>query len=110
MTAWIVEYGIDAPTNHINSKLSESESRLLVTKLRERYMDSQEVVIHVRFAPNGRVIQISERPAKLTPNQWFDVLHTRAGSAYRPLARGRGAFRLSRTAVDHFKQQTAGHR
>nr|WP_128947951.1 MULTISPECIES: hypothetical protein [Bradyrhizobium] len=71
-------------------------------------MNSQEVIIHVRFAPNGRVIQISERPAKLNPNQWFDVLNTRASSAYRPLARGRGVFRLSRTAVDAFKQESAG--
>nr|WP_036014880.1 hypothetical protein [Bradyrhizobium yuanmingense] len=70
-------------------------------------MNSQEIVIHVRFAPNGRVIQISERPAKLTPDQWFDVLNTHASSAYRPLTRGRGIFRLSRTAVDVFKQETA---
>ncbi|OPY94649.1 hypothetical protein A5906_12815 [Bradyrhizobium sacchari] len=71
-------------------------------------MNSQEIIIHVRFAPNGRVIQISERPAKLTPNQWFDVLNTRASSAYRPLARGRGMFRLRRTAVDAFKQESTG--
>ncbi len=37
-------------------------------------MSIQEVIIHLRFAPNGKVIQISERPAKLTPNQWFEVL------------------------------------
>ncbi|MGY3238017.1 hypothetical protein ACVWZ4_001325 [Bradyrhizobium sp. USDA 4472] len=71
-------------------------------------MDSQEIIIHLRFAPNGRVIQINERPAKLSPNQWFDVLNTRDASAYRPLSRGRGVFRLSRTAVDDFKQQTEG--
>ncbi|MCP1854681.1 MULTISPECIES: hypothetical protein [unclassified Bradyrhizobium] len=70
-------------------------------------MNVQEVIIHVRFAPNGRVVQISERPAKLTPNQWFEVLNARAGAAYRPLARGRGIFRLSRTAVEAFKQETA---
>lgn len=70
-------------------------------------MDSQQVIIHVRFAPNGRVVQIGERPAKLTPNQWYEVLNSRAGSAYRPLARGRGVFRLTRTAVDAFKQETA---
>ncbi|MDA9424387.1 hypothetical protein XH97_20040 [Bradyrhizobium sp. CCBAU 53380] len=70
-------------------------------------MNSQEIIIHVRFAPSGRVIQISERPAKLTPDQWFDVLNARACSAYRPLTRGRGIFRLSRTAVDVFKQETA---
>ncbi|RXG90783.1 hypothetical protein EAS61_18540 [Bradyrhizobium zhanjiangense] len=70
-------------------------------------MNSQEVIIHVRFGPNGRVIQISERPAKLTPNQWFDVLNVRASSAYRPLACGRGIFRLRRTAIEAFKQETA---
>ncbi|MCP1835806.1 hypothetical protein ACVIIY_001952 [Bradyrhizobium sp. USDA 4515] len=70
-------------------------------------MNVQEVIIHVRFAPNGRVVQISERPAKLTPNQWFEVLSARASSAYRPLARGRGIFRLSRTTVEAFKQETA---
>ncbi|WP_027571414.1 hypothetical protein [Bradyrhizobium sp. WSM1743] len=70
-------------------------------------MNSQEVIIHVRFGTNGRVIQISERPAKLTPNQWFDVLNVRASSAYRPLACGRGIFRLSRTAIEAFKQETA---
>ncbi|MCK1296669.1 hypothetical protein IVB33_28375 [Bradyrhizobium sp. 24] len=64
-----------------------------------------QIIIHVRFAPNGRVIQISERPATLTPDQWFDVLKTRAGSAYRPLSRGRGVFRVTRAAVDTFKQK-----
>ncbi|APO50385.1 hypothetical protein ACVIW2_004315 [Bradyrhizobium huanghuaihaiense] len=71
-------------------------------------MSLQQIIIHVRFAPNGRVIQIGQRPGKLTPNGWFDVLNTRASSAYQPLARGRGVFRLSRTAVDTLKQETAG--
>ncbi|UGA42084.1 hypothetical protein HU230_0027585 [Bradyrhizobium quebecense] len=69
-------------------------------------MNSQQVIVHVRFAPNGRVVQISERPAKLTPNQWFDVLNARASSSYRPIARGRGVFRLTRTAIETFKQET----
>ncbi|WXC84623.1 hypothetical protein WDK88_38810 [Bradyrhizobium septentrionale] len=51
-------------------------------------------------------MQISERPAKLTPNQWFDVLNARASSSYRPIARGRGVFRLTRTAIETFKQET----
>ncbi|UGY00457.1 hypothetical protein [Bradyrhizobium quebecense] len=69
-------------------------------------MNSQQVIVHVRFAPNGRVVQISERPAKLTPNQWFDVLNARASSSYRLIARGRGVFRLTRTAIETFKQET----
>ncbi|WP_076861954.1 hypothetical protein [Bradyrhizobium mercantei] len=70
-------------------------------------MNSQQVIIHVRFAPNGTVVQISGRPAKLTPHQWFDVLNARAGHAYRPLAGGRGVFRLTRAAVDAFRQEAA---
>ncbi|MGY4315202.1 hypothetical protein ACVWW1_004529 [Bradyrhizobium sp. JR3.5] len=73
-------------------------------------MNSQQVIIHVRFAPNGRVVQISERPGKLTPNQWFDVLNARSGSAYQPLARGRGVFRLNRIAVEALKQDTTRSR
>ncbi|MCK1623398.1 hypothetical protein IVA98_09285 [Bradyrhizobium sp. 160] len=64
-----------------------------------------QIIIHVRFAPNGRVIQISECPPRLTPDQWFDVLKARADSAYRSRPRGRGVFRLTRAAVDTFKQQ-----
>jgi len=64
-----------------------------------------QIIIHVRFAPNGRVIQISERPAKLTPDQWFDLLKARADSAYHLLSGGRGVFRLTRAAVDTFKQE-----
>ncbi|SFN91307.1 hypothetical protein SAMN05216573_12623 [Bradyrhizobium sp. Rc3b] len=70
-------------------------------------MNSQQIMIHVRFAPDGRVIQISERPAMLTRNEWFDVLNTRASSAYRPLSRGRGIFQLSRAAIEAFQQETA---
>ncbi|WGR93588.1 hypothetical protein MTX19_31615 [Bradyrhizobium sp. ISRA464] len=73
-------------------------------------MNAQQVIIHVRFAPDGTVAQISERPAKLTPNQWFNVLNARAGHAYRPLARGCGLFRLPRTAVDAFRLEAVRRR
>ncbi|TGN75006.1 hypothetical protein EOW77_0033300 [Bradyrhizobium yuanmingense] len=55
-----------------------------------------QIIIHVRFASNGSVLQISERPPRLT----------RASSAYRPLAHGRGLFCLTRAAVDALRQQT----
>ncbi|MET4221072.1 hypothetical protein ABIB00_006307 [Bradyrhizobium sp. LB14.3] len=64
-----------------------------------------QITIHVRFAPNGRVIQISERPARLTPDQWFDVLRDRR-LCLSPTVPGRGVFRLTRAAVDAFKQET----
>jgi len=34
-------------------------------------MDSANVMIHVRFAPNGTVIEISERPPGVSPQDWF---------------------------------------
>ena len=30
-------------------------------------MESQKVLIHARFAPNGAVVEISERPTALVP-------------------------------------------
>jgi hypothetical protein len=94
-------------TKHITVEILGVRSGSLELSKKVIGMNSQQVIIHVRFAPNGRVIQISERPAKLTPNQWFDVLNARASSAYRALARGRGIFQLSRTAIEAFKQEAA---
>lgn len=70
--------------------------------------DKETVIIHARFAPNGTVVEISERPAGLTPQDWFNFLSEKARDVYRTLAGGRGVFRLSRTEVDALKQETAG--
>ena len=61
-------------------------------------MESQIVLVHVRFAPNGVVVEISERPAALSPQEWFNSLCDKASDAYQPLAGGRGVFRLTRPA------------
>jgi hypothetical protein len=68
-------------------------------------MDTQSVIIHARFAPNGTVVEIGERPQGLTPQQWFDVLSDKAANAYQSLAGGRVVFRLTRSAVDALKQE-----
>lgn len=69
-------------------------------------MESQSVLIHVRFAPNGIVVEISERPPALSPQDWFNALCDRASNAYQPLAGGRGVFRLTRAVVDAFKAES----
>jgi hypothetical protein len=69
-------------------------------------MESQNVLVHVRFAPNGAIVEISERPAGLSPQEWFNSLCDKASDVYQPLAGGRGLFRLTRTAVDAFKAET----
>jgi hypothetical protein len=70
-------------------------------------MDLQNVVLHARFAPNGTVVEISERPASLSPQQWFNFLSDKAGNAYQTLAGGRGVFRLTRSGVDALKHEAA---
>jgi hypothetical protein len=62
-------------------------------------MDDTKVIIHVRFAPNGQVTEIGERPASLAPQAWFATLSDRAGTSYQPLSGGRGVFRLTRGEI-----------
>ena len=70
-------------------------------------MESETVLIHVRFAPNGAVVEIGERPRALSPQQWYDRLCEKAGSAYQSLAGGRAVFRLTRAEVDALKADGA---
>jgi hypothetical protein len=67
----------------------------------------EQVIIHVRFAPNGKVTEIGERPAAVEAQDWFNALTVRAGGHYQPLAGGRGVFRLTRDEVSRFQQQAA---
>jgi hypothetical protein len=67
-------------------------------------MDTQSVVLHARFAPNGTVVEISERPSSLTPQDWFNFLSDKAGDVYQTLAGGRGVFRLTKAELDALKQ------
>jgi len=70
-------------------------------------MEPQDVIIHARFAPNGIVIEISERPSGLTAQEWFNFLSDKTSNAYQSLAGGRGVFRLTRAEVDALKQEAA---
>jgi hypothetical protein len=73
----------------------------------ESTTDAQNVLIHVRFAPNAAVVEISERPAGVSGQDWFYLLSDKAASVYQPLAGGRGVFRLTRAAVDAIKAEAA---
>jgi len=62
-----------------------------------------QVMIHVRFAADGSVTEIGERPPELTAQEWFNRLSRRAGNRLEALSGGRGFFRLERSEVDSFK-------
>ncbi|MDO9708907.1 hypothetical protein [Paracraurococcus lichenis] len=70
-------------------------------------MENPEVMIHVRFAPNGTVMEIGERPQTVAPQAWFDLLSEKASDSYRTYAGGRGSFSLPRAAVDALKGAAA---
>jgi len=60
-------------------------------------------VIHVRFAPDGTVFEIGERPESIDANQWFAKLSGVAAGAFQALSGGRGVFRIDRAALDALK-------
>lgn len=64
----------------------------------------ENTVIHVRFAPNGSVVEIGERPEALSPQQWFNWLSLNIPAAYRALAGGRGVFKVASTDVDMLRK------
>lgn len=69
-------------------------------------MDTANVAVHVRFAPNGTVVEIGERPASLSPQEWFDFLSEKVGeTTYQPFSGGRGLFRVSREQIDALKAE-----
>jgi hypothetical protein len=51
------------------------------------------VVIDVRFHPNGLVNMINQKPANMAPQDWFDFL-CKQSAPFRPLAGGRGTFAI----------------
>lgn len=67
-----------------------------------------ECLIHVRFAPDGTVREIGERPQGVPAQDWFGYLCRHTQNCYQPLSGGRGLFRLSRTEVDRLKAACGG--
>ena len=72
-------------------------------------MTDHLVAIHVRFANDGSVAEISQRPAPLSPQQWFNALSEGAApDVYRALAGGRGVFRLPQAEIDSVLAKVSG--
>jgi hypothetical protein len=66
-------------------------------------MEKDQVMIHVRFAPNGSVTEIGERPSTLSAQDWFNLLTRSTTDCYESLSGGRALFRLPRQQVDQLK-------
>jgi hypothetical protein len=66
-------------------------------------MTTNSVIIHVRFAPDGSVSEIGERPASLSPRQWFDRLCDKYPRGFQALAGGRGVYRVAPAEVEALK-------
>jgi len=66
-------------------------------------MEQESLMIHVRFAPDGSVTEIGERPPGLPAQAWFNLLSDKALGRYQAYAGGRGLFRLPRELVQELK-------
>ena len=69
-------------------------------------MSESNVMIHVRFSPDGTVSEIAERPASQSAQEWFKHLTVAAGNRFETLSGGRGLFRLGREELDRIKATT----
>jgi hypothetical protein len=70
-------------------------------------MENDQVMIHVRFAPNGSVTEIGERPTALSAQEWFNLLTRSTIDRYETLSGGRALFRLPREEIDLLKSSAA---
>lgn len=66
-----------------------------------------QILIHVRFSPDGSVTEIGERPRDIGAQTWFNHLSRSAGNAYQALSGGRGVFRLSPEGLEQAKDAFA---
>ena len=70
-------------------------------------MENDQIMIHVRFAPNGTVASIGERPGTLSEQDWFNLLASSTTDSYETLSGGRALFRLPKLQVDQLKSSAA---
>ena len=70
-------------------------------------MENDEIMIHVRFSPDGTVASIGERPDELSTQDWFNLLASSTIDSYETLSGGRALFRLPRQQVEQLKSSAA---
>jgi hypothetical protein len=70
-------------------------------------MENNAVMIHVRFAPDGTVTEIGERPGDVSAQEWFNRLSRDTHNGYQSLSGGRGLFRVSAQQLGALKAMPA---
>ena len=70
-------------------------------------MENDKVMIHVRFALDGSVAAIGERPSALSDQDWFNLLASSTTDSYETLSGGRALFRLPKQQVEQIKSSAA---
>jgi hypothetical protein len=70
---------------------------------KDRIMTTKPTIIHVRFAPDGTVTEIGERPEALSSQQWYDKLTGTFGTKFEALSGGRGVFRAAPDELEALK-------
>ncbi|MFY9629116.1 MAG: hypothetical protein WAK03_13330 [Methylocystis sp.] len=66
-------------------------------------MSTTAKIIHVRFAPDGTVSEIGERPASLSAQQWFNTLSAKFAMDFESLSGGRGVYRIAAEDIEALK-------
>ena len=70
-------------------------------------MENENVMIHVRFASDGTVMEIGERPSAMTAQAWFNLLSRSTTDTYEALSGGRALFRIPKPQLEQLKSTPA---
>lgn len=64
---------------------------------------ASDVLIHVRYSPNGEIFFIDALPAQTKPRDWLNLLLDKAPDCYQVFAGGRGFFRIPQSRFEAIK-------
>ncbi len=77
---------------------TQATARLQPTDVTDAGTSAGDVLVHVRYRPDGEIFSIGEKPERLSEGQWLKHLLATASPYYQTLAGGRGFFRIPRQA------------
>lgn len=89
-----------------NSETQAGTATVVGTEVKSK--EPLDCLIHLRFQPNGTVMEIGERPSGVDAQTWFNYLSQHTQNCYQALSGGRGLFRLPRLEVDALKSACVG--